>query len=73
MACCAERRHELEDGGGVGIFGGVWDGTSKRLAEAAANSSQVAKQLIAGKLDVDILSKSFGRFAGADEVMDAEE
>jgi hypothetical protein len=69
MACCVARHHELEEGSGVGFLDGLF-GTSKRLAEAA--SSQVVKRL-ATKLDVDILNKSFARFAGGDEVMEADE
>ena len=45
---------------------------TSEAADALSQTAQIVKDL-SSKLDVDIIGRNFSRFAGGDELMDAEE
>ena len=57
---------------GDGGLGRLMGGGGKAKAAAKKSGDAAAKQL-ASVLDIDAFGKSFGRFAGSDDVMDAQE
>ena len=70
MVDCLKTR----DGEGAGSLVGRLLGGGGKGSKAASKKSgdAVAKQL-ASDLDIDAFGKSFGRFAGSDDVMDSQE
>ena len=73
MAFCLKDRKQGSDGsgdGGGGLMASLFGGIDARARGGAPNNA--AKDM-AAKLDIEILGRSFGRFAGADDIMDKEE
>lgn len=58
---------------GSSFFGNLFGGDEEEGSKSAAVAENLIARQLATKLDVDILGKNFGRFAGGDQMMDQEE